>query len=455
MNRTLSEVAKWTNGTLQKGINGHDLVGSVEIDSRKVEQGSLFVPLVGEHADGHQFVEKALSKGASASFWKRGTPNAPKSKPLIFVEDPLKALQQLAKTYRETLSARVVGITGSNGKTTTKDMVSHLLQPCGKVHKTAGNYNNHIGLPLTLLRAPEDADWLVVEMGMNRAGEISLLTTIAQPDVAIITNIGEAHIEYFGSREGIAQAKWEITEGVSQQGLVLLDGDEPLLNTLAAQHPSPHIETVGFGEKCDWRVSGIEAEQSTTSFRIDRLGSGFSMPVLGSHNVKNALFALATAIYAGVDESQIAEQLPSMQLSGMRMETVTGAKGETYINDAYNASPTSMNAVVNWFQNEAHFKRKIAVVGGMLELGERSEWYHAEVGSRLDASKLDYVFLFGKEALPIYEAAQENFPKERLFHTESMEALQQFVENVGANAETGILLKGSRGMRLERVLPGR
>ncbi|MDQ7862821.1 UDP-N-acetylmuramoyl-tripeptide--D-alanyl-D-alanine ligase [Peribacillus frigoritolerans] len=227
--RTLKQVHEMAEGLndispfQSKGING------VTIDSRTVKEGCLFIPLKGEQVDGHQYVKQALAQGAVASFWQRDVPNPPDDLPIIIVENTEKALQQLARSYRQELNIKVIGITGSNGKTTTKDMTAALLATTYKVHKTNGNFNNHLGLPLTVLSMAEDTEAAVLEMGMSSRGEIEFLSKMAKPDVAIITNIGESHLLDLGSREEIANAKLEIVEGLAKDGTLIYHGDEPLL----------------------------------------------------------------------------------------------------------------------------------------------------------------------------------------------------------------------------------
>ena len=243
--RTLANIEEMVNGSgLDEKFQSKEING-VTTDSRLVEVGNLFFPLVGDTFNGHEFVDKAIELGAAAVIWKEKEPNPPQQVPVIFVKDTLVALQDLAEAYLKQLNPKVVGITGSNGKTTTKDMVAAVLETTYKVHKTKGNFNNHIGLPLTILSMEENTEIAVLEMGMSGKGEIELLSKIAKPDVAVITNIGEAHLMDLGSREEIASAKLEIVKGLKENGRLIYHGDEPLL---LERVPSLSFSSVTFGE---------------------------------------------------------------------------------------------------------------------------------------------------------------------------------------------------------------
>ncbi|MEN2454321.1 UDP-N-acetylmuramoyl-tripeptide--D-alanyl-D-alanine ligase, partial [Bacillus sp. JR_15] len=219
--RTVKEIAEMSEGVLTNEAFEGRLIKGVSTDSRKLAKGQLFIPLAGERFNGHVFAEQAFQEGVAAVLWNRSEPNPPEGKPVILVDDTLEALQKLAKAYRNQLDVKVVGVTGSNGKTTTKDMIHAVLGTEYKVHKTEGNYNNHIGLPLTILAMPEDTEVAILEMGMSAKGEIDFLTRLARPDIAVITNIGESHLLELGSREGIAEAKLEIVNGLSKEGTLI------------------------------------------------------------------------------------------------------------------------------------------------------------------------------------------------------------------------------------------
>lgn len=447
--RTLAEIAAMVEGQIHDSMR-EVMVAGVTNDTRKITDANLFVPLQGERSNGHDHVQQAFEQGASASFWERNQPNPPVGAPLIFVEDSLKALQQLAKAYLNELGAKVIGITGSNGKTTTKDMTASILGTKYRVHKTSGNYNNHIGLPLTVLSAPEDTEMLILEMGMSSRGEISLLSKIGQPDAAIITNIGESHLLDLGSREGIADAKMEIVEGLKPDGVLIYNGDEPLL---LDRITDTAFRKISFGRSLtnDYFPADIKPGQDAMNFTIEKEGTHtFALPVLGTHNVLNSLAAIAVGREMGISYEEIAKGLQELKLTNMRMEVSFGANGEKIINDAYNASPTSVKAAIELVKGMTDAAKRILVLGDMLELGPEEAEYHYKMGE-LITDEIDYVLAYGNLSLNLAEGAKNNIGDNRVFHFEDKQALiQKLKELTEPNAL--ILVKASRGMRLEEVV---
>jgi UDP-N-acetylmuramoyl-tripeptide--D-alanyl-D-alanine ligase len=427
-------------------------IKGVAIDSRKIKKGNLFIPFKGENADGHRFVEDAINNGAAAALWQKDVPNPPLDLPVLIVEDTLTALQELARSYRNELNIKIVGITGSNGKTTTKDMTANLLSLKYKVQKTEGNFNNHIGLPLTVLSLKPDTELAVLEMGMSGRGEIEFLTKLARPNAVIITNIGESHLLDLGSREAIADAKLEIIKGLEEGGLIVYHGDEPLLKERLENYSgNAIIKTFGRSEKNDLYPIEIRQYDNGNQFKINAADEVFSLPVLGTHNVLNALAAMLTAQHFGVPFEKMNEGFASLKLTNMRMEIVEGKNGEKIINDAYNASPTSMNAAVELVSNLSGYKTKILVLGDMLELGPQEEQFHYNVGANLDPEKVDYVFTYGKLGSHIAEGAKSVLPEERVFSFLDKNSLINELTNY-TNSDTLILVKASRGMKLEDVV---
>ncbi|SFB24261.1 MULTISPECIES: UDP-N-acetylmuramoyl-tripeptide--D-alanyl-D-alanine ligase [unclassified Bacillus (in: firmicutes)] len=428
------------------------MVHGVTIDSRKIEKGNLFVPFKGEKVDGHQYVEDAIKNGAAAAFWQEDVPNPPMHLPILIVKDCLIALQELAKSYRQQLSVKVIGITGSNGKTTTKDMMANLLSIQFKVKKTEGNYNNHIGLPLTVLQLEEDTEMAVLEMGMSGKGEIEFLTKLAQPDVTIITNIGESHLLDLGSRDGIAEAKLEIAEGLSDGGLLVYNGDEPLL-TERVNKFGERIRLQAFGRNENNYVYPIDIEQSDSGnhFNINLSEVRFFLPVLGTHNILNALAAMLVAKDLGIPFEKMNEGLSSLKLTQMRMELVEGANGEKIINDAYNASPTSMKAAIDLVSNLPGYKKKILVLGDMLELGPLEEEFHMQIGESLEGEKIDLLFTYGQLGKLIAKGAEKSLGSGKVYVFEDKSALaKELTQKV--DGQTLVLVKASRGMKLEDVV---
>ena len=427
-------------------------ITGVSIDSRKIESGNLFIPFKGENSDGHKYVEDSLKKGASAALWQSDVPNPPTHLPILIVDNCLVALQELAREYRKQLQVKVVGITGSNGKTTTKDMTASLLSTAYKVQKTEGNYNNHIGLPLTVLGLDEDTDIAVLEMGMSGRGEIEFLTKLASPDAVVITNIGESHLLDLGSREGIAEAKLEILQGLKDGGLAVLHGDEPLLMERINKYKgNVRVQTFGRSDTNNFFPIDIIQLEQGNMFKIKESDENFELPVLGTHNILNAIAAIIIAHYFDVPFNKMNEGLANVKLTNMRMELVEGFHGEKIINDAYNASPTSMMAAIELVSNLKGYKKIILVLGDMLELGPQEEQYHQQIGEGLNPEKIDYVFTYGKLAEHIAEGARSALGKNRVFSfmekRELIKVLEQHVNN-----DSLVLVKASRGMRLEEIV---
>lgn len=449
--RTVKQIHAMAGGLNEPASLGEGLVHGVTIDSRKIMPDNLFVPLKGANSDGHVYVEAAIKQGAAAALWQANVPNPPEHLPLIIVEDTQKALQQLAKAYRSQLSIKVVGITGSNGKTTTKDMTAALLSTVYKVGKTSGNYNNHLGLPLTLLSMDEDTEVAVLEMGMSSRGEIDFLSKLAEPDVAVITNIGESHLLDLGSREEIAKAKLEITEGLSEDGTLIYLGDEPLLSDAICLMPDTFKKvTFGRDKKNDLYPISIEQGERSTAFTISSGGS-WTIPVLGNHNVLNALAAILAARELGVDDEHIQAGLEKTRITNMRMELAEGAKGEKIINDAYNASPTSVKAAIELIEGMPGFKNKYLILGDMLELGPQEKSFHKKIGELINPEKITRIYTYGPLASYIAEGALAKFGPERVC---AYEDKQKLIERLSAETGKGdlVLVKASRGMKLEEVV---
>ncbi len=453
INRTLKQIHELIGGlnNITEWESVH--IAGVSIDSRKVTTDNLFVPLRGEKVDGHRYVEKVKDQGAAASLWQKDVPNPPKNIPIIIVENTEVALQELARAYRQQLNVKVIGVTGSNGKTTTKDMTAALLATTYKVHKTSGNFNNHLGLPLTILSMEEDTDVAVLEMGMSSRGEIEFLSKLARPDLAIITNIGESHLLDLGSREEIANAKLEIIEGLASGGTLIYYGDEPLLRDKVGNLlESLHVLSFGRSHTNDLYATSIQQGNNLTSYTVagDIVGA-YKIPVLGNHNVMNALAAMLVAKEMKVDQEKICEGLASIQLTNMRMEMVEGANGEKIINDAYNASPTSMMAAIQLMEGLSGFNRKILILGDMLELGLQERDFHLKIGEQISKDKIDKLFTFGPLAEHIAMGARKTFKED---HVRSFQNKQNLIDELKKQIEPNdlLLVKASRGMRLEEVV---
>ncbi|WP_040285608.1 UDP-N-acetylmuramoyl-tripeptide--D-alanyl-D-alanine ligase [Sporosarcina koreensis] len=453
MKRKLTELADWLGASGQ--LLDETLVTGAAIDSRAVKPGNLFIPFRGEHANGHTYVRGAFGKGAAASLWLTDEPNPPEDVPLIFVDDAELALQQLARAYRAELTCKVIGVTGSNGKTSTKDLLASVLGAKFSVQKTEGNFNNELGLPLTILSLEEETDIAVLEMGMSGFGEISFLSKLAEPDIAIITNIGEAHLQDLGSREGIADAKFEIIDGLAEDGAFYYDGDEPLLEELVGHHPELNACSFGYGASCDLRASDIRVTPDGSGFTAAGMLEGnFVIPVYGEHQVKNSLAALLAADRLGMTAEESREALLHAELTPMRMQPVHAKSGALFINDAYNAAPTSLRAALSFIGSTSLRKDKWAVLGDMLELGENERQFHESVADQLGTLSLKGIALYGPRMRWLYEKLLENGTDAQLVWSE--DDYEPIIRTLAESADedTVILLKGSRGMALEHVLEG-
>ncbi|TCT26872.1 UDP-N-acetylmuramoyl-tripeptide--D-alanyl-D-alanine ligase [Melghiribacillus thermohalophilus] len=422
-------------------------IDEVVTDSRSNTHFGLFVPIVGERFDGHEFLKDAIKNGAIASLWQkdRDIPEfVPTDFPLFFVEDTLKGLQDLAKYYRKKVDPVVIGITGSNGKTTTKDLFAEIFKIRFKTHKTSGNFNNHIGLPLTILKMDIDTEVLIVEMGMNHFGEIMVLSEIARPDVGVITNIGESHIEYLGSREGIAQAKSELLAGLKDDGILIIDGDEPLLEKLRERWKTI---TVGFDEDNDYVVENVQIEEDRTTFTMKN--QEYSIPLPGGHQAKNAGYAIAAAERYEISSAAIQTALQKLEVTGMRFQKIVAQNGATIINDAYNASPTSMKASIEVVK-QLSAERKVLVLGDMFELGEWSESFHRSIGKLIEPP-ISAVYTTGDASKWIVESIKDRGMPVQAYHIQNPDELSQKLKK---ELQKGTLLffKASRGMKLEKVI---
>ncbi len=451
MKKALKDIAAWLKIREQQFEDV--IVSGISIDTRTIQQGDLFVPFRGEAVNGHKFVEQAFEKGAAASLWLEDEPNPPAGLPLIFVENAEQALQKMAIAYRSEHNATFIGITGSNGKTSTKDIVAGALSPYYKVQKTIGNFNNELGLPITILQLDEDTEFSILEMGMSGFGEIEILTRIARPHLAIITNIGEAHMQDLGSRAGIAQAKYEITKGLLDDGVLFYDGDEPLLRELVAEDGYTEAMAFGFGDDNDLVAYDIETTETGSKFSVKGMIEGdFFISVLGKHQVKNTLNAMLVCKALNLSDVQIREALEHVQLTDMRMQLVQGAGDILFINDAYNAAPTSMKAAIEFIASTQMRSDKWLVLGDMLELGEDEQAFHEEIADWIDVNEIARVCLFGPRMKWLATKLANKFDATHMIYSETdYEGIISYLKE-HATDESLVLLKGSRGMKLETIL---
>lgn len=452
MRMTVEEVARAVSAKNDVSKYSDQVVTNAAFDSRRLKPGALFVPLTGKR-DGHKYLPSARKNGAVASFWAADHPNPPKDFPIIVVDNPLKALQTLANYYRQKVNPKVVAITGSNGKTTTKDLTTAILSTKYRVTKTHASFNNAIGVPVTILSMNPDTQVLVVEMGMDNYGQLDKLSKIAEPDVALITMIGEAHIENLGGRAGIANAKMEITHGLKADGTFLFNGDEPLLQARAKKVSQKQL-TFGDQHSNDIYPTQIKGYDTKTSFTVNRYpGKQFTIPIIGHYNVNNACAAMLIASLFSVSPEDMQKGLMNASLTQNRTEWMTGKKGEPVLSDVYNSNPSAARAVLKTFSATYTDGKRIAVLGDMLELGSDSKAMHASLAKDLDPKKIQSVYLVGTDMAALKAALADKYPTNAV-HYYQADQLPQLTHDLEQEltSRDEVMLKASHGIHLEKVL---
>ena len=447
----LNLIAQWSGGRLAAS-DPAATVTAICTDSRTLKAGDLYLALRGETFDGHAFVGEAAKRGATGAVVSHVPEGLPADFATIVVPDTLHALQQIAAGYRRTQPAQIVCITGSNGKTSTKDLTTAVLRERFQVTRTEGNLNNHIGLPLSMLRLRAADRVGIFEIGMNHPGEIAPLAALAQPDVAIITNIGLAHIEYMGSREAIAQEKGMLAEALPPSGTVILNADDEFSPSLAARTKADVLRC-GLGDAADIRATDLKQDFSGMKFRLHSLGRCVEaqLPAPGVHMVRNALLAVGAGHVFGMSLEDCAAGLANLQLTKGRLEQKV-VHGIQVLDDSYNANPDSMKAALLTLAQMSTNGRRIAVFGRMAELGAETEWGHRSVGQCASDLGLDCVITIGEDAALIAEEAwRGGVAKVVKADTpdEAVQALRDF-----AHAGDLVLIKGSRSAKMERIVEG-
>ncbi|MEO5722503.1 MAG: UDP-N-acetylmuramoyl-tripeptide--D-alanyl-D-alanine ligase [Chthoniobacterales bacterium] len=446
---SLSQIAEYAGGTLT-APDPQRVITRISTDSRTIQAGDFFVAIRGENFDGHSFVEQGASRGAAGALvdvdWK-GT--VPKTFALVRVADPLVGYQQIAAGYRRCLPLKVIAITGSNGKTSTKDFVAAALGRRFRVTKTEANFNNHIGLPRTMLEATAEDEIAVWELGMNHPGEIAVLAALAAPDVGIITNVGVAHIEFMGSREAIAAEKGALAEALAPEGTLILNGDDSFSESIA-QRTRAKVVLAGvksgtvLAEDITQSASGSEFTIMEGAHRCRA-----QLPVPGMHMVQNALLAVAAGRVFGVSTEECASGLASAPLTKARLQ-LRDINGVQFLDDSYNANPESMKAALRTLMELDADGRRIAVLGQMSELGVESERGHAEVGECAAELRIDHLIAIGEVGAAIARAAERAGLAQVTSVMDPKQAAEVLV-NLVAPGDL-VLVKGSRSARTERVL---
>ena len=408
-------------------------IKNVVMDSRKVIEGSLFFAI----NNGNSYVKDVLDKGASLVIADN---TDIKDKRVIKVTDTIATMQDLATKYRNKLDIQVVGITGSNGKTTTKDIVYSLLSVKAKTLKTEGNYNNHIGLPYTLLNVTDEEKFVVLEMGMSSLGEIRRLGEISSPNYAIITNIGDSHIEFLKTRDNVFKAKTELLEFVDKENTFVC-GDDEYLGKL-------DVNKVGFNGNNTHKIESYDFSNKGSKFILD--GKEYEMSLLGKHNISNTSIAIELAKKIGLTDEEIQKGLKEIKISNMRFQEIK-IGNDIYINDAYNASPMSMKAAIDTLNEIYNDKYKIAILGDMLELGENEVDYHMDVLNYLLDKKIKLIYLYGERMKKVYDIFMKNKSEEyRFWYYPTKEGIVESLKNI--KMDKVILLKASRGIKLEEII---
>lgn len=473
---SIKAVSRMMEGTLMAKAASLEVpslfITSVSTDTRKIEEGDLFIALQGENFDGHQFIEMANEKGASAFVVAESfVPEAQKlllekafcEKVFIVVKSPLVGLQTLAKNYIKTFeNLKIVGVTGSNGKTTTKDMLFNMLSTTFKVTKNLGNFNNEIGLPLSVLTMDETCEIGVFEMGMSELGEIDLLSQMIEPDIGIITNVGHAHLETLKTKENILKAKTEISNysHLKEAYKLIINYDDPALKNYYETHKEKGIDMirVGQSEVSEYRIKDLKVEkEGRVLFCVETGNETYEVVLaLGEHNAYNGTIALVAATLLGADVKKSIAALEAYRPDAMRME-VQVVESVTIINDTYNASPESMKAAIKTLKN-MDGKRKIAILGDMLELGENSPRFHEAIGAYSVEEGLDFLFAYGKEQESMVKGALSQKEKQTHLSANSLvkgfseaAVLQDYLEKQMEPGDV-VLFKGSRGMKMEMMV---
>ncbi len=449
----IKEAAEILNAQRIGSFDSDKYISGVSIDSRKVYENNLFVPIKGMTVNGHSYINDAIKNGAVATLWNKDEPNPPTDIAVILVDDTVKGLQDLAYFYRNKLNTKIVGVTGSNGKTSTKDITASVLSQKFKTQKTMGNYNTEIGVPYTLLSLDEDCEAAVIEMGMERKGEIDFLTRLVQPDVGIITSVGLVHIDNFPSIEEIAKAKLEIVNGIKYNGLFIYFGDDPLIeNTVNDTEIKDSIrrQTFGLKEFNTLYLKSFSEDLDGITFTVsdERFGELYA-DMLGKHQSLNSMAAILAAEELGMTPEEIRLGLLKIEKTGLRNEIIKINKC-IVLNDCYKSNPVSINAALEIF-GLIKSQKKVVVLGDMLGYREMSHDMHYNVGKDLASHNIDELITIGQEAKYMAEGARENTGIGDIIEFDTKEEATEYLKKY-LDEDCSILIKGSRFLKLEYIV---
>ncbi len=449
MNTTVREIAGAVGGRILCG-DPETVLRHISTDSRQSEGDDLFVPVEGARVDGHRFIPQAFDNGCAASLTSRTDVPQDPAHPLILVEDTIEALHDIGRFLRKGISLPAVGVTGSVGKTTTREMVAAAISGGLKVFKTGKNYNSSIGLPITISQMSDDYDIAVLELGMNVPGELGMISDIADLTAAVITNIGTAHMEYYGSQEAICREKFTITRGFHRGGILFLNGDDPLLVENAGLTGFPYV-FYGTDPRCSYRAVNLDPRDGCYAFDLVHEGKStyVSLSVPGRHNVLNAAAAMAVADHFGVDPEAAAAALGKFTGFANRLQVIS-AGPFTVIDDTYNASPDSMEAGLGVLSDRRCAGRKIAVLGEMRELGPDSASLHHGVGTAAAGAKIDGLIVVGAGAAPIADGAEEGKAPYPVIRVDGIPEAEQTLAEILQPGDT-IYLKASNAVHLSEL----
>jgi UDP-N-acetylmuramoyl-tripeptide--D-alanyl-D-alanine ligase len=432
-----------------KPVRPQQTVAGVSTDSRTIRSGEIYFALAGDNHDGHAFIEEAFNKGALTAvvhneWWQD---NKDSRAAVFVVTNTLQALQELAGWYRRLFSLPVLALTGTNGKTTTKEMIAAVLSATKSVCKTQGNLNNHIGVPLTLFELRESHDVAIIEQGMNHFGEIARLCEIARPDFGLITNIGSGHVEFLGGREGVAKAKMELFEYLKPDGFAFINYDDPLIVKYSPEFRNKISYSLTNEADIRGRSLGVDAT-GYPSLEVE--GTRIKINIIGAHNLLNALAAAAVGLQFGISIKQIKEALENLTPPAQRLELLF-CKKITIVNDAYNANPDSTIVALETVRAIETDGRRIAILGDMLELGEQAGQEHAHIGTVLSEYKIDALYTFGSLTAETTRTAQQLGTVKFAGHYEDKDSLVRDVVEKISSGDV-ILVKGSRAMKMEEII---
>ena len=459
----ISELIEAISGKIIQG-DQNCLIKRISIDSRTLIPGDLFFAIIGPNFDGHDFIVKAFRKGAVGAVVCKGASTLlenkqiEKNKIIIEVKDTLSALQDWSKHYKDKFETFNICVTGSNGKTTTKEIIAHILSQKLSLLKSSGNYNNEIGIPLTLLHLNKSHKLLVTEMGMRGLGEIKTLTNFITPNLAVLTNIGEAHIGLLGSKDNIFKAKSELLQSLNKDGIAIINRDDLYFSKTLGIVKDKKVYTFGIKNKSDIMADNIRTVSDKgmkfTLIVQNDMSKEIYFPLLGKHNIYNALAAAAAAFALGIELDLIERGLSSFKTLGMHMQLSKFYKGIKILNDSYNASPLSVKSALETLVEVAQKNRKIAILGDMLELGEKADFYHQKIGKEVAKLSIDILITLGPGGKIIAQSSKkEGIAEERVFSFEKNEKIN-LAKKLLSLTKPGdfILLKGSREMKMEEIV---